>query len=66
MVMKKFRRLYLTKVFVEWRDNPNEEMHLSLISLSTFVGGLLGRLFNPDFHFEFKWVPPWRIQIGKN
>ena len=62
----RFRRFYLTKVFVEWRDNPNEEMHLSLISLSTFVYGLLGHLFNPDFHFEFKWVPPWRIQIGKN
>ena len=62
----KFRRFYLTKVFVEWRDNPNEEMHLSLVSLSTFVDGLLGRLFNPNFHFEFKWVPPWRIQIGKN
>ena len=62
----RFRRFYLTKVFVEWRDNPNGEMHLSLISLSTFVGGLLGRLFNPNFHFEFKWVPPWRIQIGKN
>lgn len=63
---KRFRRFYLTKVFVEWRDDPNEEMHLSLISLSTFVDGLLGRLFNPNFHFEFKWVPPWRIQIGEN
>ena len=66
IAMKRFRRFYLTKIFVEWRDNPNEEMHLSLVSLSTFVDGLLGRLFNPDFHFEFKWVPPWRIQIGKN
>lgn len=64
--MKRFRRFYLTKVFVEWRDNPNEEMNLSLVSLSTFVDGLLGRLFNPNFHLEFKWVPPWRIQIGEN
>ena len=64
--MKRFRRFYLTKVFVEWRDSPNEEMHLSLVSLPTFVDGLLGRLFNPDFRSEFKWVPPWRIQIGKN
>ena len=62
----KFRRFYLTKVFVEWRDNPNEEKHLSLIPLSAFVDGLLERWFNPDFHFEFKWVPPWKVRIVEN
>ena len=62
----KFRRFYLTKVFVEWRDNPNEEKHLSLIPLSAFIDGLLAHWFNPHFHFEFKWVPPWNIRIGEN
>lgn len=62
----KFRRFYFTKVFVEWRDNPNEEMRLSLIPLSAFINGLLGRWLNPDFNFEFNWVPPWNIRIGEN
>lgn len=63
---RKFHRFYLTKVFVEWRDNPNEKMHLSLIPLSAFIDGLLARWFNPHFNFEFNWVPPWKIRIGEN
>ena len=62
----KFRRFYFTKVFVEWRDNPNEEMRLSLIPLSVFIDGLLGHWFNPNFNMEFNWVPPWNIRIGEN
>ena len=62
----KFRRFYLTKVFVEWRDNPNNEMRLSLIPLSAFIEGRQGRLFNPNFNFEFNWVPPWKIRIEEN
>ena len=57
------RKWYFTKVWVEWKEHPEDELHLSLISLRAYLDGILARWFNPDFTFQFSLVPPWKIQF---
>ena len=57
------RKWYFTQVWVEWKENPEDKLHLSLIPLHAYLDGVLARWFNPDFTFHFKLVPPWKIQF---
>lgn len=57
------RKFYLSKVFVEWRENPTDEFQLSLIPLHAYISGLVHRFLGTDPNFEFSWVPPWKITV---
>ena len=59
----KMRKWYLTKVWVEWKENPEDELRLSLIPLRSFIDGVRARLHNPLFTYQFRLVPPWEIKF---
>lgn len=57
------RKWYFTKVWVEWKERPEDELQLSLIPLRAFFDGVRARLHNPLFTYQFRLVPPWEIKF---
>lgn len=57
------RKWYFTRVWVEWKEKPEDKLSLSLIPLYVYIIGIFERWFTPNFTFQFKLVPPWEIQF---